>query len=79
MARVIFHTWQTTCKIESQWEAAVQHRALSLALGDALEGWNARVRERFSYELYPEDILIPNPWFLYMYTWPYLEIGVLQM
>ena len=51
-----------------------------MALGDALEGWNARVRERFGYELCsPKGILIPNPWFLYMYMWPYLEIGVLQM
>ena len=62
------------CEIESWQEAAVQHRELSLALCDALEGWNVRVRERFSYELCsPKGILIPSPWFLYM--WPYLEIG----
>ena len=37
------------CKIESQWEASVQHRELSLVLCDDLEGWDwgGRIGGRF--------------------------------
>ena len=31
----------TMCKIASEWEAAAQHRELSSALCDDLEGWDA--------------------------------------
>ena len=30
----------TTCKTDSQWEAAVKHREPSSALSDNLEGWD---------------------------------------
>ena len=34
------HIYTTTCKIASWWEAAAQHREISLVLCDDLEGWD---------------------------------------
>ena len=34
------HIYSTRCKIDSQWEAAVQHREISSVLCDHLEGWD---------------------------------------
>ena len=34
------------CKMQSEWEAAVRHRELSLVLRDDLEGWDGEVRGR---------------------------------
>ena len=34
------HIYTTKCKIASQWEAAAQHREISLVLCDHLEGWD---------------------------------------
>ena len=36
----------TTCKIKSQWEFAVQHRELNLALCGNVEGWDGMRRGR---------------------------------
>ena len=33
------------CKIDNQWETAIQHREPILAFCDDLEGWNERDRE----------------------------------
>ena len=33
-------TYTTKCKTDSQWEAAAQHREISLVLCDHLEGWD---------------------------------------
>ena len=33
------HIYTTKCKIDSQWEAAAQHREISSLLCDHLEGW----------------------------------------
>ena len=34
------HIYTTNCKIDSQWEAAAQHREISSVLCDHLEGWD---------------------------------------
>ena len=34
------HIYTTKCKTDSQWEAAAQHREISLVLCDHLEGWH---------------------------------------
>ena len=34
------HIYTTKCKIDSQWEAATQHREISSVLCDPLEGWD---------------------------------------
>ena len=34
------HIYTTKCKIDSQWEAAAQHREISSVLCDHLEGWD---------------------------------------
>ena len=34
------HIYTTKCKIDSQWEAATQHREISSVLCDQLEGWD---------------------------------------
>ena len=34
------HIYTTKCEIDSQWEAAAQHREISLVLCDHLEGWD---------------------------------------
>ena len=34
------HIYTTKCKIDSEWEAAAQHREISSVLCDHLEGWD---------------------------------------
>ena len=34
------HIYTTNCKIDSSWEAAAQHREISLVICDHLEGWD---------------------------------------
>ena len=41
----IRHKYTTICKIDSQWEPAVQHRELSSVLCDGLVGWDGEWRE----------------------------------
>ena len=38
------HIYTTKCKIDSQWEAAAQHREIRLVLCDHLEGWDREGR-----------------------------------
>ena len=41
--------YTTMCKIDSWWEAALQHRELSSVLCEDLEGWDGRMGGMYVY------------------------------